>query len=164
MTSLSKLDLFQGLRSAPGVFGSLIMQLQRESQHNPHIPFEAVIEDIRQQAILQEYDKAPPHQINVAIESEDEMSREEFISIYNAMAMTSGYSEALKQLGNPALRARLKIPTQLWRAMSPELQAQIEDISKQLNSSPVISALKSPPTPTTTPNTFPKTVPPSYQA
>ena len=57
----------------------------------------------------------------MAIESEDEMSREEFISIYNAMAKTSGYSEALKQLGNPALRARLKIPTPLCRAMSPEL-------------------------------------------
>jgi hypothetical protein len=105
-----KMYLFQSLKSAPGVFSSLIMQLQRESQSNPHIPFETVIEDIRQQAILQEYDKAPPHRINMALEADEEMTQEEFLSIYNAMAMTSGYSEAYKQLSNPTLRAKLKIP------------------------------------------------------
>ena len=42
-----KLYLFNGLKSAPGIFGSLIMQLERESQSNPSITFDAVVEDIR---------------------------------------------------------------------------------------------------------------------
>jgi hypothetical protein len=108
-----KMYLFHGLRTAPGLFGSLIMQLQWESQSNPNITFDAIVKDIQQQVISAEYDNAPPHCINMATKESVEMTREEFLTLYHSMASINGHEGALKTLSNPILRKNLKIPNDL---------------------------------------------------
>jgi hypothetical protein len=87
---------------------------------------------MQQQVISAEYDNAPPHHINMATEESIEMTREDFLTLYHSMASTNGHERALKTLSNPIFKKNLKIPNDLWKAMSAELQSQIDALTKRI--------------------------------
>ena len=66
-----------------------------------------------------------------------------FLSTYHSMASNGGHAADLKQLSNPNPWKNLKIPNDLCKAMSTELQTQIDELRKTIRAEMNKSTLKS---------------------